>query len=637
MQSRSIATRNVSLFEPLETRTLMSVSTDSAGWTNVTPSSDSRIVYVSSSSGNDNNNGLSSGAAVKTIAKAKTLMRNGMPDEMLLKRGDTWNESFGTWRTSGRSEQEMQLIGTYGSGERPILNTGTSEGFLTAGGNPINYVAITGVHFVANGYTGSNGGYQTSAIRLIREGHDYLIQDVEINGYKDNITIDGDGAGVSDVIVRRSIITEAYNKGSVGNGHAQGLYASGDTKNLTIEQNVFDHNGWKDGVAPQTQYNHNIYVNTGASGLVVRGNIIARGSAHGVLSRAGGVIQDNLFVRNPIAAIVDYKSATITGNVILEGVNSSAQNLDLAVGLNINAVPSATIKDNIIAHDKSTGSYNMAGISINSGAKYVTVDSNTIYDWRNNIVNGGTSAITIKNNEVQQTNSTKPLVQNKGGYNSSFVYSGNTYSSPKSAPFQISGSDKSYSSWTSGVKETGSSWKTESYVNPNRTLGTYNGTLGGSTTVEAFLAAATNQSRSNWKTSLTASAAGDYIRAGFATTTSGGTTSPSTSPTPTGSATISGFTFNDNNVNGKYDTGETKTGGKTVFLDTNNNGKLDSGELSDVTDSAGAYSFGNLGIGTYHVRRIFPSGYTYSTSLADIVVTSAGQTFSNVAIGSKVG
>jgi hypothetical protein len=204
MQSRSIATRNVSLFEPLETRTLMSVSTDSAGWTNVTPSSDSRIVFVSSSSGNDNNNGLSSGAAVKTIAKAKTLMRNGMPDEMLLKRGDTWNESFGTWRTSGRSEQEMQLIGTYGSGERPILNTGTSEGFLTAGGNPINYVAITGVHFVANGYTGSNGGYQTSAIRLIREGHDYLIQDVEINGYKDNITIDGDGAGVSDVTVRRS-------------------------------------------------------------------------------------------------------------------------------------------------------------------------------------------------------------------------------------------------------------------------------------------------------------------------------------------------------------------------------------------------------------------------------------------------
>ncbi|HTL31050.1 MAG TPA: SdrD B-like domain-containing protein [Tepidisphaeraceae bacterium] len=638
MQSRFLASRNPSQFEPLENRTMMSVSTGADGWTNVTPSSDSRIVYVSSSTGNDNNNGLSSSAAVKTIARAKSLMRNGVPDEMLLKRGDTWNESFGTWRTSGRSAQEMQLIGTYGSGERPVLNTGTSEGFLTAGGNPINYVAITGVHFVANGYTGSNGGYQTSGVRLIREGHDYLIQDVEIEGYKDNISIDGDGAGVSNVTVRRSVITDAYNKGSVGNGHAQGLYAAGDTKNLLIEENVFDKNGYKDGVTGPTQYNHDIYVNTGATGTVVRSNIIARASLNGVLLRAGGTIQDNLFIRNPVGAIVDNTASTITGNVVVEGINNSAA--DMAVAFNINAVPSATVNDNVIAHDKSTGSYNMAGISINAGAKYVTAENNTVYDWRNNVVNGGTSSITIRNNALQQQDTKKPLLQNKGGYNSSFVYSGNTYSSPKSSPFQINGSDKTYSAWTSGVKESGSSWKAMSYVDANRTLGTYNATLGGSSTVEAFLAAARDQSRTNWKTSLTAEAAGDYIRAGFATdaTSTTGTSPPASLPSGTvGSATISGFTFNDNNINGKYDSGETKTSGKTVFLDDNNNGVLDSGEDSAVTDSSGSFSFTGLDTGTYHVRRVFPSGYTYSTAPIDLTITSAGQTFSNIAIGSKVG
>jgi hypothetical protein len=105
-------------------------------------------------------------------------------------------------------------------------------------------------------------------------------------------------------------------------------------------------------------------------------------------------------------------------------------------------------------------------------------------------------------------------------------------------------------------------------------------------------------------------------------------------PPPPQNGTISGFCFNDTDKDGVYDSGEAKTSGKTVFLDTNNNGKLDSGEKSMVTNSSGNFNFTNLAAGTYHVRRVFPAGYTYSTALADIVLAS-GQTFSNVAIGSK--
>jgi rhamnogalacturonyl hydrolase YesR/uncharacterized protein (DUF2141 family) len=98
--------------------------------------------------------------------------------------------------------------------------------------------------------------------------------------------------------------------------------------------------------------------------------------------------------------------------------------------------------------------------------------------------------------------------------------------------------------------------------------------------------------------------------------------------------TISGFCFNDTDKDGIFDTGEVKTGGKTVFLDTNNNGKFDSGEKSTVTNSSGTFAFSGLSAGTYHVRRVFPSGYTYSTPLADVVLAS-GQVIANVAIGSK--
>jgi uncharacterized protein (DUF2141 family) len=106
-----------------------------------------------------------------------------------------------------------------------------------------------------------------------------------------------------------------------------------------------------------------------------------------------------------------------------------------------------------------------------------------------------------------------------------------------------------------------------------------------------------------------------------------------TQPPKTG--TISGYSFNDNNKNGTFDAGDAKTSGKTIFLDTNNNGLLDSGESSKVTDTSGNFSFTGLAAGTYHLRRVFPSGYTYSTVLIDLIITSAGQTFSNQAIGSK--
>ncbi len=110
------------------------------------------------------------------------------------------------------------------------------------------------------------------------------------------------------------------------------------------------------------------------------------------------------------------------------------------------------------------------------------------------------------------------------------------------------------------------------------------------------------------------------------------TTPPPPPPAPTG--TISGYTFNDSDKDGVLDKTESKASGKTVFLDTNNNGKLDSGEKSLVTDSSGAFSFGGLIAGTYSVRRLFPSGYSYSTPLRNLNL-AAGQVLGGVTIGSK--
>src|SRR4030095_9575736 len=91
------------------------------GWTRLTPSSDSRLVYVSSSLGSDSNSGVSESAPKRPIAAGFALLRAGYPDWLQLRCGDVWYETFGTWNRSGRSQQEPMVVRSYGAGAPPPL------------------------------------------------------------------------------------------------------------------------------------------------------------------------------------------------------------------------------------------------------------------------------------------------------------------------------------------------------------------------------------------------------------------------------------------------------------------------------------------------------------------------------------
>ena len=157
------------LIDTLEPRRLLSVSVGTDGWTNLGASSDSRMIHVSSSGGNDSNPGTLA-KPIKSLAKARTLVRDKMPDWVLLKRGDTFNESFPDWVVSGRSASEMSVITAYGTGARPKVFTGSNGGITIAQkySNPVNHVAVVGLHFHANTYNGSNGSFKTAGIRVLR-------------------------------------------------------------------------------------------------------------------------------------------------------------------------------------------------------------------------------------------------------------------------------------------------------------------------------------------------------------------------------------------------------------------------------------------------------------------------------------
>lgn len=538
-------------FEPLEYRQMLSVAVDSAGWTQVGKSSDSRVVYVSSSEGSDSNNGLSQDSPVKSINKARSLLRNGMPDQMLLKRGDTWHESFGTWTKSGRDADEPMLISAYGSGnERPVLKTG-NDGALDTNGRSVHDLAIIGIEMNAHtrdpessSFSGTDG---ENGLRLIGNVDRVLVEDCVIDNYAMNISIGAWEGSPDDISIRRNVITDSY-----AATHSSGIYAT-RTNGLTIEGNLIDRNGytlWHSRIEDLQIYpDHGVYLQASVSDAVIRDNIISNSGSHGLQARGGGIVKNNLFLKNPIGmsfGVVNGANVKaggvegeIAGNVFLDNrdIEMSSRGWGWAIEVGNTAEDGNTsIRDNIIANDSGQAyaafmlhyGSNVYNNSEAVGINDLTISDNVVYDWYRGInfasglTPGGSgyralNDLTVANNDFQENGSSKIIYHGNDYSSSAEDWSGNDYydsTSPSSGWFLLDGSTLSVSSWASKVEPDAENKKV-SYSDPGRDIADYNESLGGARSTSAFLDDAREQSKGNWSWKHTANAAVSYVAAGY--------------------------------------------------------------------------------------------------------------------------
>jgi hypothetical protein len=295
-------------------------------------SPDTITIHVSSSSGSDTKSGLSPTLAVRTLAKGKSLVRDGKPDRLLLRRGDVWDTPLGRWKKRGRSAHEPLIVGAYGEGKRPLLRTGAKRGLYTnaGGGTPkfLDHVVVTGLHFFAHTRDPNAKDHSTDGaigLQWLSGSHGVLIDDCVFQSYGTGMTfIDFDDVGLSNVVVQRCVIVDSYSV----KGHSQGLFVK-KVNGFTLRESVLDHNGWNEAVkgAQATIYNHNVYVQTDCTGVALIRNTILRGASHGVQLRPGGRVEENLFARNAISLLIGGGdkpvpggvSAVASGNVIVEG------------------------------------------------------------------------------------------------------------------------------------------------------------------------------------------------------------------------------------------------------------------------------------------------------------------------------
>jgi hypothetical protein len=526
------------------------------GWTTLPDGPNVRRIYVSSSQGNDSNDGLSPDRPKRTIFAGFSLLRDNSGDQLLLRRGDTFvNQHLGDiaggqpagFNKTGKSADEPLIVATYGDApQRPLILSGPLEfGMNMQRGDGMSHVWIVGLHFKANTrlpgpdyVQEQRGGPQPVAIRMFSQGEDFLFEDLKIENYCGAFAMlsPGGAGNLRNVRVRRCVIVDQF---PTVTGHSQGLFATG-VDGLLVDECVFDHNGWTTQIPgrPSTIFNHNLYLEQSSTNVVVRNCISARASATGIQMRGSRMDAiNNLLINNPLALVGGHQEAVVgqewTGsmldNVILgSGDIGEAPNVrPHGFGIMHGRGRGARIERNIVAHNTNSvglepGIATDRQISLN-----MTIADNIIYNWTSGNPEQRSPAFrvghrttpldptfVVRNNifaqplggPVLQSTATPP-----GG-----TWSGNTYYTTNSQDHVLLVQEFiPIAQWISNAGDTNARNQAPSFPEPNRSIASYMEQLGASGGLEEFLAQARLQSRSNWRTEFTAQAVNAYIREGF--------------------------------------------------------------------------------------------------------------------------
>ena len=545
---------------------------DSSGWSVLTPSDDSRLIYVSASAGDDataeyyaprdvsdiQNPGLIK--PFRTVHAALDSVRDGYPDWILLLRGDHWELADRVALKSGRSVTERSVITSYGSSTvRPTLKSNESE--ILRIWAEVNYVAIVGLALKAykrdpESLDFSGWGNVSDSIGLRIYSPDgvvmgsVLIEGNYFNYFTKGINIQGGGSH-HDIVVRRNIVRNSYSEKT----HSQGMYASHAA--VLLEENVFDHNGWykkqegsgnEEAEGQATMFNHNTYFSEAFNTKFI-GNIFLRSSSiqnkwAANSDKEGEVdaikshdlwVEENLYVGGEIGISAGgntdfntgprWENVTILNNVLLAIGRDQATNRTLGWYIDASDWQSGSICGNYLLNNDNPLVTNLYGINLAGHSSAVNISENTIHGLMRDDPGSNTAAITldsqaktditINDNNIQLAGSNMRVIL--ADNTSSLTLEGNKYFSDSEANlwFNANGNDEDFASWTIATDDMNSVVGQDSFSEPGRSFETYLALIGASGSIDTFVDLVAEQSKDGWARDLTAEAISDYIRGGY--------------------------------------------------------------------------------------------------------------------------
>jgi len=519
---------------------------DAQGWTTFTASADTRTIYVSSSTGNDANDGLTPSTPKRTIATGKALLRNTFPDWLLLKRGDTWHENFGQWKTGGRSPQEMMVVGAYGDGERPLLLTGAQDGIYAFANNGtpnrISNIAFVSLSFIADTYDGSQS---CQGIEWLLTGTNMLVEDLSVQGYNGGIVVSSTSGDNNDLmshnlVIRRNEVLDCYALNNVSNSEGMFIW---HVEGILIEENVLDHNGWNDNVpgAGATMFNQNVYIQNGCLNATFINNISCRAGSHGLQQRCGGLTQNNLFIGNSLGLMSgggsfpehDGVQCIVDRNIITEPKDISPS-LPRGCSLEISNITNGSVTNNLIfrnldAHDPR-GIYIHGTAVANDGTPTIGVHNvllsrNVIYNMPQPFLIEGNATqitgITMRGNDAQDHVGLLQWIHLWNQMNASAAANiqstNNTFWSDHlpAGDWMYVGTPMNFAQWQAALHDNSSTVVNKGYFDSNATIASYNAFAGGQATLADFYTQIRAQRKGHWNAFYTTAVINRWLRRAF--------------------------------------------------------------------------------------------------------------------------
>jgi hypothetical protein len=348
----------------------MTKLTDANGFTYFDDADFDKIIYVSSSIGNNSNTGVNptnspAGTGPKqTVQAAIDALNSSGSQALKFKCGDVWsNEVFrGTGqssynRCSGVSADRPVWFTSYGdtssSSVRPRFDGDRNLGpqaMIQLGG--MQYIAITNLAFKSKSRDPDDASFingtqpgPTTGIEM-QTGTHILIEDCDFAWFVHGANAGGSSVAPygTDLVLRRNIIRDGWV--IVPTAGAQGVYFDSNCTGVVLDGNYFDKIAPNSRVTGSTAdfHYHSVYYNYGNdNNAVARYNITTRvpDSQGDIMLRSGGLQERNVAIRtrNGFNGAGYDPSQSFAGGFDVNHISIFRENLHWAPSLFINTNP----------------------------------------------------------------------------------------------------------------------------------------------------------------------------------------------------------------------------------------------------------------------------------------------------------
>ena len=190
------------------------------------------------------------------------------------------------------------------NGRRPVVNTGANAEQVTCYcGNtpnaPINFLAIRGLDFNPGNVAGPDVNFTGPTNYILIENNIFRYTSLTFDKWR---LAAGEPRSTHHVVRMNSFYGEWH-----PSAHAQGIY-NGGTDGLTVEDNVFWHNGWKVGVTRDepvatggpTIFRHPVYAQNSSTAIMYRRNLVIDAAADGGHLLGHSTATENVIIDCPI-------------------------------------------------------------------------------------------------------------------------------------------------------------------------------------------------------------------------------------------------------------------------------------------------------------------------------------------------